>query len=460
MKNQPWKSRWTDRVGTIPPLSDDEAALIARGLVLRGLLTDEQVREIHRIGELWLLHHDAAQLAKAKASKTADEAIRRLREEAAARKAQKKEEAAERKRRRTEEVARRMKEDIIFVGQGVSSRMHDRRCHVEALQERGLPVLATPADLAKAMGVEVPALRWLCFHSEAAQSPHYVQFEVPKRSGGMRLLSAPQPRLAAAQAWVLREILEKLLVHDGAHGFVPRRSTATNAAIHRGRDVVVNLDLKDFFPSITFPRVRGLFLGIGYSPAVATLLALLCTECPRRAMSYAGKVYHVAIGDRALPQGACTSPALSNQVARRLDSRLAGLAAKYGWAYSRYADDLTFSAPGGKRGELPMMLAKIRHIVSSEGFTVHEQKGRIQRRAKRQTVTGIVVNDPAKLGLPREQVRELRAILHNAKKTGLEAQNRNGVPDFRAHLLGKIAYLGMIDRPKADTLMRMLESVR
>ena len=90
---------------------------------------------------------------------------------------------------------------------------------------------------------------------------------------------------------------------------------------------------------------------------------------------------------------------------------------------------------------------------------MQEKKGRIQSSAKRQTVTGIVVNDAEKLGLPREEVRKLRAIVHNAKKTGLEAQNRDGIPDFRAHLLGKIAYLAMIDKPKADALLAELKGV-
>ena len=109
---------------------------------------------------------------------------------------------------------------------------------------------------------------------------------------------------------------------------------------------MVNLDLKDFFPTITFPRVKGAFAQLGYSPAVATILALLCTESPRRTVTYAGQTLHVATGPRSLPQGACTSPALSNLVARRLDARLTGLCRKLGWTYTRYADDLTFSADG------------------------------------------------------------------------------------------------------------------
>src|SRR5262249_48501378 len=160
------------------------------------------------------------------------------------------------------------------------------------------------------LGLGIPRLRWLTFHTEAATRIHYVQFEVPKKSGGVRILSAPHRTLAAAHEWVLANILAKLPTEEPAHGFVPGRSTLTNAQPHAGRDVVVTLDLEGFFPSIGFARVRHLFRRIGYSGAVATLLALLCTECPRRRVVYAGTAYFVATGPRGLPQGACTSPAL------------------------------------------------------------------------------------------------------------------------------------------------------
>src|SRR5262249_29867281 len=149
--------------------------------------------------------------------------------------------------------------------------------------------------------------------------------------------------LASAQKWILRNIVEKLPVDEPAHGFVPGRSILTNAQPHAGKAFVVNLDLRDFFPSIAFPRVRSVFQRAGYSPAVATILALLCTECPRKVVTYDGATYHVATSPRGLPQGACTSPSLSNLVARRLDRRLSGLARRMGLTYTRYADDLTFS---------------------------------------------------------------------------------------------------------------------
>src|SRR5207248_236159 len=151
---------------------------------------------------------------------------------------------------------------------------------------------------------------------------HYVQFTVPKKSGGTRTLSAPHRKLAAAQQWVLANVLNRLPAEPPAHGFVAGHSTLTNARPHSGRAVIINMDLEGFFPSITFPRIRSVFQRLGYSPAVATILALLCTECPRREVEYAGQRYYAATGPRGLPQGACTSTALSNQVARPLDKRL------------------------------------------------------------------------------------------------------------------------------------------
>ncbi|XXY51902.1 reverse transcriptase family protein [Sorangium sp. So ce269] len=453
----PYRTAWIGRVDTIPPQSDQRTALIDRGLILRGLLTEAQIAEIHRVGDLWLRHQDAARLAGAAAARSADEALERLKREKLARKEEKRRRSAERKRQRAEAVARRRAEDIVYLGPDVSTGLADRRSHVESLAERGLPALSTPADLAGALGIAVPRLRWLCFHGEAVERPHYVYFDVPKRSGGTRQLAAPHASLAAAQAWVLREILEKLPVEEPAHGFVKGRSTVTNARPHTRRDVVVNLDLSDFFPTITFPRVRGVFHRLGYSPAVATLLALLCTEPPRRPVEYDGQRFWVAVGDRALPQGACTSPAISNQVARKLDRRLAGMCARAGFTYTRYADDLTFSALPGKRGDIAMLLARVRHIVEEEGFAIHPEKGRIQRAGGRQVVTGVVVND--KPSAPREEVRRLRAILHEAKKTGLAAQNRHGVPDFEAHLRGRIAYVQMIDRERAAPLLSALDAL-
>jgi len=232
----------------------------------------------------------------------------------------------------------------------------------------------------------------------------------------------------------------------------------TNAQPHVGQDVVINTDIEDFFPSITFPRVLGIFKQLGYSPAVATLFALLCTESPRRVVQYNGKTLHVAAGPRSMPQGACTSPALTNIIARRLDARLGGLAEKLGWNFTRYADDCTFSASGPAGAQTGYLLARIRHITQDEGFHVNEKKTRILRPHTRQTVTGIVVNE--RLTLPRKTRRRLRAILHQAAKSGLEAQNREGHPNFPAWVDGMIAYVSMVHPEEGARFRRQFEAIQ
>jgi retron-type reverse transcriptase len=317
--------------------------------------------------------------------------------------------------------------------------------------------MSTPAALATALKLKIPKLRWLCFHTEVATRIHYIQFEIPKKSGGMRTLSAPHRTMASAQEWILDNILSKLPTEEPAHGFIPERSILTNAQVHAGKGIVVNMDLEGFFPNITFPRVRSVFQRLGYSPCIATLLALICTECPRKKVTYDGTEYYVATGKRGLPQGACTSPALSNQVARRLDRRLSGLAKKLDLAYTRYADDMTFSAPAEFNDKVGYLMARIRHIAQEEGFAINPKKTRVLRQNTAQVVTGLVVNDVP--GVPRETVKRLRAILHRAKTEGLDAQNREGREHFRSWLRGMIAYVMMVKPETGTKLMRELDEL-
>jgi retron-type reverse transcriptase len=446
---------WWGRLDTIPPASDERTLLIDRTLVVYGLMTPEELVETHRIGDQMLEIKGDAALA----DKQARDAVAASDAERQRIKEQKKAEAAERKRQHEEAVAHRKATDIIYLGRGVSRALGDRRSNIEKLQAAKLPVLSTPADVAKALGLTIPRLRWLAFHSDAAELVHYVRFTIPKKSGGVRELSAPHRSLAAAQRWIFQNVLQALPTHPAAHGFVKGRSIRTNAEPHVGRQVVVNCDLKDFFPTITFHRVRGAFEGLGYSPAVATILALLCTESPRRTVEYAGRTFHVATGPRALPQGACTSPALSNLISRRMDSRLAGIAAKLDWHYTRYADDLSFSATPESDPEqkIGYLLARIRHITEDEGFAVNEKKTRVLRRSTAMNVTGVIVNE--RPGTRRRSRRRLRAILHNAKRHGLDSQNRANEPHFAAKLRGQIAFVHMVNSDQGQKLAEQFNAI-
>lgn len=441
----------------IPPTEDPRTLLIDRGMVTQGILTPEDLAEMHRVGDEHARHANRLQQITVEAGKTADQAVEADRAARAAIKARKKAESQARKQKLAEDIAVRKATDIRFVGRGVSALLNDRNSDVARLTTAGLPVLSTPAELATAMSLAIPQLRWLCFHTDAATRIHYVQFEIPKKAGGTRTLSAPHSKLAAAQQWILANILMKLPSEESAHGFVPGRSTVTNALPHASKDVVVNVDLEAFFPSIRFGRVRAFFRRLGYSGAVATLLALLCTECPRRKVLYDNVVYYVATGPRSLPQGACTSPAISNQIARKLDRRLSALMTKLEFTYTRYADDLTFSALAGKREKVAYLLARVRHICDDEGFKLNPKKTRVQRPESRQSVTGLVVNvAPA---VSRDVVRRIRAILHRAKTEGLEAQNRDRHPNFRGWLEGMIAYIAMVKPNVADGFRQQLSRI-
>jgi RNA-directed DNA polymerase len=426
------------RSDTIPPSADPTTNLIDRSLVAEGLLTADDLVRIHEVGDTYRsFRPDLLDVHAAGAAAVSDDrAARQQRRE------EKRAAAAKRKEAHTRAVAERKANDIIFLGRGVSTWLHDRRANIERLQQAGLPILTTPADVAKLLGLTIPRLRWLAFHNESAETCHYVHFQVPKKSGGMRRLSAPHTDLAAAQQLILERIVGRLPIHQAAHGFVPQRSILTNATPHVRALVVVNLDLKDFFPSIGFARIRGLLKHAGYSPCVATIIALLCTECPRHEVTFQGRKLWVAAGPRALPQGACTSPALANITARLLDARLAGLAQAWGWTYTRYADDLTLSSTS-PTADIGALLGAVRRIVADERFTVNENKTRVLRRNQAQEVTGLIVNDRPKV--PRTTMRRLRAILHRAQSQGLAAQNRDGHPNFPAWVDGMISYIAMTD---------------
>jgi retron-type reverse transcriptase len=382
-----------------------------------------------------------------------------LAEERKRRWAESKKRRAERKIQKEKERQQRRAEwdefrqtTTVHAGEGVSAGLEEIESNAEELERRGLPWAHTSADLAEHMGISVSSLRWLTYHRRGATVVHYHRYEIAKKTGGVRCISAPKPALKAAQAWVRQNILAKLEVEPCAHGFVPGRSIVSNAAPHAGKAVVVNLDLKEFFPSVTFRRVKGLFQKIGYSQHAATVLALLCTEPPRVAAELDGKVYYVSLGQRVLPQGACTSPAITNAICRRLDRRLTALAARHGYTFTRYADDLTFSGDTPK--PVGRLLRSARSILETEGLTEHPRKTKVMRRSRRQEVTGLTVN--TRPTVPRKEIRALRAILHNAAKHGLASQNRDKHPDFAAYLTGRVEFVCMVDPTRAPTFREML----
>ncbi|WP_442509910.1 reverse transcriptase family protein [Novipirellula sp. SH528] len=350
-------------------------------------------------------------------------------------------------------------ENIVFLGEGVfwNDALDYDKWDLEQAEARAaeneLPPLDKPKQLAEALELSIAELRWLVYHREVATKLHYCRFTIPKRDGSERAIWAPMPKLKQAQHWVLRNVVERLLVHGAAHGFLPGRSIMTNASQHTDSRMIIKLDIKDFFPTVTFPRVKGIFRHAGYREQIATLLALLCTESPRQMVVEDGRTFYVSLGPRCLPQGAPTSPGLSNVICLKMDRRIAGLAKRYGWRYTRYADDITLSMPASTKGDLnpATMIGLIKRIVADEGFRVHPEKTRIIRKGGRQSVTGLVVNGDAPPRVPRKTRRMLRAAMHN---------HANGKPlhegETVSTLQGYIAYIGQSDPAQAKKLTEQL----
>jgi hypothetical protein len=303
----------------------------------------------------------------------------------------------------------------------------------------------TPADLARWLDEPEADLRqWLTGRPAWTRGFDYARFTIPKRRGGLRQIEAPSAELKALQRKVLRRLLNPLPQPPEVTGFVRGRSIVHNARPHVGRAVVINLDLADFFPGISAERVASAWRALSWDADASTILTRICTH------------------DGRLPQGAPTSPALSNLVCRRLDRRLAALARHNRGSYTRYADDITLSLPSfgrnrrrrpwSGRGRKPAAAGQIargfrsprpgrsrslltlaRTIIEEEGFRIQLKKRvRVQRPHQRQTATGLVVNQA--VNLPRATRRLIRAMRHRAGLGQLDAAGRQRLAGLEALL--------------------------
>lgn len=277
----------------------------------------------------------------------------------------------------------------------------------------------------------------------------YRTFQITKKNGNRRDIRAPNPGLKILQQKLNQILLAVYRPKASAHGFVLKRSIVTNAAPHRGMRHVFNVDIQDFFPSINFGRVRGLFMAKPYNltDEAATILAQICCH------------------DNQLPQGAPTSPVVSNMICSAMDSALQKLAQRHFATYSRYADDITFSKSGGS---FPVDLCKLtslrtavagdalRQVIEFHGFRLNDAKTRMQSNKTRQTVTGLVVN--VKPNVERKFVREVRAMIFACRKFGVpNAQKhfaekydavvrrlKGRTPDLVQVIRGKIEFIRMV----------------
>jgi RNA-directed DNA polymerase len=338
-----------------------------------------------------------------------------------------------------------------------------------------VPGVASVGALAELLGLNGGELAWLAdirglervVVDERLRNYRYAAISRPQ--GPPRVIERPKARLKAIQRRVLHEILDWIPAHDAAHGFTPGRSALTHARRHVGQAVVLRLDLEDFFASIAANRVYGIFRSAGYPEAVAHTLTALTTNIlppdvwhglPRSSDPQVIDA-HYRLGRRLaaphLPQGAPTSPSLANLACFRLDRRLTGLPATLDASYTRYADDLTISGSTRTLRGAAWLRQAIAEVAREEGFTVNRRKSALATRAGRQQVCGIVVND--RPNVPRAEYDLLRAVLHNAARLGPTSQNRAGRPDFRAHLLGRVAWIEQLNPARGRKLRRAFSRI-
>jgi hypothetical protein len=338
-----------------------------------------------------------------------------------------------------------------------------------------VPEIASVGALATFLGVTDGELAWFAdAHSlertvEDNRLRHYLYATLRRPGRPARVIERPKRRLKEIHRWILHDILDWIPAHEAAHGFTRGRSVRTHASEHTGQFVVIRLDLEDFFASIAASRVYGIFRTAGYPESVAhSLTALttnvvpsgLWTSLPRPADSAQIDAHH-RLGRRLatphLPQGAPTSPALANLAAFRLDRRLTGLAASLEISYTRYADDLTFSGPVRLVRAANTLRRAVAEIAREEGFRVNDHKSMLATRAGRQRVCGVVVNE--RLNVPRHEYDVLKAILHNSRKHGPASQNREALPDFRAHLLGRLSWIESLNPERGGKLRRQFAGI-
>lgn len=344
---------------------------------------------------------------------------------------------------------------------------------VTSASKWNIPAITSVGGLASWLRLNLEELEWFAdlkrINRKTTQPElnHYNYAFVTKRSGGLRLIESPKQRLKILQRQILSEILDRMPTHPAAHGFVRGRSIRTFAQPHAGKVAVLRMDIDNFFPGISAGRVAALFRTAGYPEPVADRIASLCTNAAPHAlwqtqcqqMTWEELVALRSIYSRPhLPQGAPTSPALANLCAYRLDCRLHGLAQFADAIYTRYADDLAFSGGEDFRSRGELFSKSVGAILLEEGFKAHYRKTRIMRQSTRQQLTGLVVNQH--LNIKRSEFDRLKATLTNCIRFGPESQNRECVPDFRAHLTGRVAFVQSINPLRGSKLQALLEQIR
>ncbi len=304
------------------------------------------------------------------------------------------------------------------------------------LLDNNLPVIFDLKHFALLIGISVSDLAKMLFSDEL----FYSQLRIPKKSSGFREIDSPSMDLKYIQRWILKNILYKIRISDCAVGFCINKSILDNAKRHLNQNCIVNLDIKDFFPSISFERIYRIFAYYGYTNEVSFLLAKLCT--------FKGR----------LPQGSPASPYLSNIACLKLDARLNAVAKKYEAVYSRYADDLTFSG----QTDIKSIVGAVSTIVKDEQFSLNKKKTRIAYSHQRQEVTGLIVNGDL-VRVSKNYKRNIYQELYYCSKYGVVSHMEKINCEkafFKEHLYGKIYFVNMVEPDEAKKMFSIANKIQ
>lgn len=307
------------------------------------------------------------------------------------------------------------------------------------------PPVADLTQLSAFLQVSGRALTYLAKFTGDNVNKHEI---VTNNGAKHRTIYAPNEALKMVQSRFRERILLPIATPDYVHGFVPGKSSATNAGQHTDSGLVVNLDLKDFFPSISARRVHAFWKWV---------LSDVTDEAVKKRLAWVAT--SVTTFDGHLCQGFVTSPDIANRIAWKLDLRLAALAASKSLTYTRYADDLTFSARAYD-GNCRWLIDAVSDIAADEGFKVNPKKIAVMRPHRRQVVTGLVINKvfdaetkamvSAAPRIPRHELRRIRAMCDK----GAAMKN----PEDRAHVEGWLSYIHSVQPEKAAELRALLEA--
>lgn len=297
--------------------------------------------------------------------------------------------------------------------------------YAKNLFQRDLPVIFDRQHLCLLLGLDEQYINSVVYGADC----HYRTFYIRKKSGGVRELSAPHYTLKYVQDWIYQNILKNIKVNYCAHGFRPKKSILTNAKVHVNNRFLLKIDMKDFFPSIDINKVVNIFRSMGYSNHVSFYLASICCV------------------NGHLPQGAPTSPASSNIIARHMDNRILGLCKKMNYRYSRYADDIAIS---GENIE-SWFADYVKKIIVECGFEVNDAKVKLYNGSGAKILTGVSLAN-YRIRLPRDYRRSLQMELYCIRHYGLYDHLRRkkiNQPDYLASLLGKLNYWLMLEPDNA-----------